>query len=333
MWLAGLVLVAAPLEAQPSAAIVEVRGSAPRLTMTQVMRVGSEDGADAFGRVMDATLDRGGRLLVADDVNHRVAVFSADGKPAGTLGRRGRGPGEMESPWLVATDARDSIFVWDMALARINVYGPDLAFRRSFGTPPHWQISTIRFLADGQLLVAAYGRNEPGTLHILSRTGERQRSFGPRMTGEGLAGFEASLLGGSVDVAGQTIVYSRKSPYELWFFDLDGRVRNRCTGARGWTTQPSAVVQTVEAGSALRWNRFVHSYNVVALGGGMFLNQVLDPAGARTVLDLVTSDCRLLRRTPTAAQMTVTDGVGSRLVTVRNLEYPEVLVYERRVVR
>lgn len=332
-WLAGLMLVAAPLRAQPSTRMVEERGSTARVTLTQAMRVGSLDGPDAFGRIMDATLDRRGRLLVADDLNHRVAVFGPDGRPAGVLGRRGRGPGEMESPWVVATDARDSIFVWDMALARINVYGPDLAFRRGFATPPQWQINTIRFLPDGRLLVAAYGRNEPGTLHVLSRTGERVRTFGPRPSAEGLSGFEGSLLGGSVDVAGDVIVYSAKSPYEIWFFDLDGRVKKRCAGARGWTTQPDDVVRSAGAGRAMRWDRFVHSYNVVALGGGLFINQVFDPAGERTVLDLVTSDCRLLRRAATGARMTVTDGVGSRLVTVRNLEYPEVVVYERRVAR
>ncbi|HYW05585.1 MAG TPA: hypothetical protein VE913_01440, partial [Longimicrobium sp.] len=95
-WLAGLMLMAAPLRAQPSTRIVEERGSTARVTLAQAMRVGSLDGPDAFGWIMDATLDRRGRLLVADDLNHRVAVFGPDGRPAGTLGRRGRGPGEME---------------------------------------------------------------------------------------------------------------------------------------------------------------------------------------------------------------------------------------------
>jgi hypothetical protein len=297
------------------------------------MRVGSIDGPDAFGRVMDATLDRSGRLLVADDLNQRVSVFGPGGRFIGAIGRKGNGPGEFQSPWLVATDARDSIFVWDMGLGRISVFGPNLAFRRSFPTPPQWGITTIRFLPDGRLLVAAYGRNEPGTLHILSRTGQRQRSFGSRPASTDLSGFETSLLGGSVDIVGSTIVYSAKSPYELTFYNLNGQLINRCAGQRGWTTEPRAVVQTTATGSALRWTGFVHSYNVVSVGQGMFLNQILDPTGERTVLDLVTQDCRLLRRTTPSAPLTITDAVGGRLVAVRNLEYPEVLVYQQRVVR
>lgn len=199
--------------------------------------------------------------------------------------------------------------------------------------PPQWSVSSLRFFPDGRLLVAAYGRNEPGTLHILSRTGQRQRSFGPRPNAAGLSGFESSLLGGSVDIAGSIIVYSTKSPYELWFFDLNGRLLNRCAGQRAWTTRPEAVVQTSAAQSQLKWRDFVHSNNVVGLGNGMFLNQVLDPAGERTVLDLVTQDCRLLRRTSPGAPINVTDAVGTQLIAVRNLEYPEVLVYEGRVAR
>jgi hypothetical protein len=325
---------AAQARAQPAArAITQERAAAPRLHMTEVFRVGSADGRDAFGRVMDATLDRRGRLLVADDQNHRVVVFGRDGKFVGYVGRQGNGPGELQAPWLVAACALDSIFVYDNAQARISVFGPDLRYARSFRVPPQWLINGIRFLPDGRLLVAAYGRDEPGTLHVLTRTGQRQRTFGPRPVRRDLAGFEASLLGGNVDVAGRSIVYSAKSPYEVWFFDLDGQARGRCTGPRGWTTDPQSVVRTAGAAVSLDWQRFVHSTNVIALGDGLILNQVLDPGNDRSQLDLVTADCRLLRRTTTDPPMNVRAGVGTRMVGVRNVEYPEVVVYERRIGR
>jgi hypothetical protein len=282
---------------------------------------------------MDATLDGAGRILVADDQSHHVVVFGRDGRYVGTLGRRGRGPGEFESPWRVATDANDSIFVWDVAQARISVFGRDLAFRRGFAVPPHWVVTSIRFLPDGRLLLAAYGRNERGTLHVLSRTGQVQRTFGPGFDAPGLSGFEGSLLGGSAEVTGSGIVYSVKSPYELWFFDLDGTPRSRCQGDRGWTTSPASVVENRGGSTALNWDGYIHSYNVVSLGSGLFLNLVLDPESDRTTMDLVTADCRLLRRTVTQAPLVVMKTSGSRMVAVRNLEYPEVLVYEQRVVR
>ncbi|HEX8245991.1 MAG TPA: 6-bladed beta-propeller [Longimicrobium sp.] len=318
----------------PARPIVTQRAAQPRLQLTEVFRVGSESGAnDAFARVMDATLDHAGRLLVADDQNHRVSVFGPRGQFVGSIGRRGRGPGEMESPWLVAVDARDSIFVWDDALSRISVFGPDLRFRRSFGVPPQWLINGLRFLPDGRLVVAAYGRNEPGGLHVLSRTGRVERTFGPRPPARDLSGFESSLLGGNLDVVGETIVYSVKSPYEVWFFGADGQPRGRCRGPAGWTTDPAAVVRTTANATSLEWQRYVHSENVVALSAGLVLNQILDPVNDRAVLDLLTADCRLLRRTTLDVPLNVTAGVGTRLVAVRNLEYPEVVVYERRIGR
>ena len=334
-----LAAVSLPLHAasaqrpQPAARTITAQQAVrPRLQLTEVFRVGSLSGRnDAFGRVMDATLDHAGRLLVADDQNHRVVVFGRRGEYVGTLGRHGRGPGEMQSPWLVAVDARDSIFVWDNALARVSVFGPDLRFRRSFGVPPQWLINGLRFLPDGRLVVAAYGRNEPGGLHVLSRTGRLERTFGPRPAQRDLAGFEASLLGGNLDVVGRTIVYSVKSPYELWFFDLDGRARGRCAGPPGWTTAPQDVVRTTDESASLEWKKYVHSQGIVALTEALVLNQVLDPVHDRAQLDLVTSDCRLLRRTTTDVPLNVTAGVGTRLVAVRNLEYPEVVVYERRI--
>jgi 6-bladed beta-propeller protein len=330
-----LVLTASVTGAQPSARpIVTERAAQPRLQLTELFRVGSLDGAnDAFARVMDATLDHAGRLLVADDLNHRVAVFDPHGRFVGYIGRHGSGPGEMQSPWAVVADAHDSIWVWDEGLGRISVFSPDLRFRRSFQVPPQWLIDSMRFLPDGRLVVAAYGRNEPGGLHVLSRDGLVERTFGPRPPQRDLAGFEASLLGGNLDVVGGTIVYSVKSPYEIWFFDLSGRARGRCVGSRDWTTAPDDALRTSNNAVQMEWRKYVHSAGVVALTDRLVLNQILDPIRDRAELDLVTADCRLLRRTTTEVPLNVTAGVGQRLVAVRNIDYAEVVVYERRVIR
>jgi hypothetical protein len=338
---AGLALLLAFANAAPvvgqgvsSRPITRAGSDGPTLELRQVVRLGSLDGEhDAFGRVMDAALDRTGRILVADDQSHHVLVFGRDGQYVGTIGRRGRGPGEFESPWRVAVDAQDSIFVWDVAQARISVFGRDLHFARSFGVPPHWVVNSIRFLPDGTLLLAAYGRNERGTLHVVSRTGQVQRTFGPGFNAPSLSGFEASLLGGSVEVTGGGIVYSVKSPYELWFYGLDGTLRSRCEGQREWTTNPAAVVETGGGRTELNWKGYTHSYNVVSLGNGLYLNLVLDPESDRTTMDVITAECQLLRRTVTQAPLMVLRTSGSRMVAVRNLDYPEVLVYEQRIVR
>lgn len=329
-------LAALPIGAQqvPTRWITEVRSDAPVLHLSEVVRLGSLDGPhDAFGRIMDVKLSSSGRILVADDQSRHVVVFGPEGRYIGTMGRKGQGPGEFQSPWQVAADPRDSVFVWDAGLARISVFDPDLQFRRSFRVPPQWVVNGIRFLPDGRLLVAAYGRNEPGALHVLSRSGTWERTFGPRFNAPELSGFESSLLGGTVALAGQSIVYSVKSPYDVWFFDLNGRPLRRCIGRKEWTTQPAEVVEVVGDAAALRWKRYVHSSAVLSLDDDLYLNQVLDPAGDRTYMDVLTADCKLLRRSAFASPIRLTDASGSRLAAVRNLEYPEVLIYEKRVTR
>lgn len=326
---------AIPLASQdvPTRPITEARGVRPRLELHQVRRIGSEAGEhDAFGRIRSVALDSRGRILIADDLNHRIVVFGADGRFAGHAGRKGQGPGELESPWRVVVDARDSIFVWDNANGRVSVFAPDLKFRRSFTLPPQWLVTSIDFLPDGRLVVAAYGKGEPGGLHLLSRVGRRERTFGPRPVQADLRGYEASLLGGSADLAGGTIAYSNKSPYEITFLDTrSGRARSRCTGRREWTTAPTSVVKASGSATAIEWNRFVHSYTIVGLGNELFLNQVIDPIEDRTYFDLLTSDCRLLRRVVFPDPLNVAARAGSRLVAVQNLEYPEVIVYDVRV--
>ena len=336
--LACAALVAAPpIGAHAQVESREIRvgmRDAPVLRLTEVVRLGSLEGPnDAFGRVMDVALDSQGRVLVADDLNHHVAVFEANGRFVGRVGRRGAGPGELESPWKVAVDARDSIFVWDMAHARISVFGPDLVFGRSFRVPSQWSVGSIGFLPDGRLLLAAYGPHTDGTLHVLDRDGHVETTFGPTFTAPDLAGFESSLLGGTVAMLDRGWVYSVRSPYELWFFDPDGSARLRCVGQPDWTTRPAAVVERREGGAALHWTRYMHSYNVVPVADGLVLNLVLDPAGDRAVMDLVSPDCTLLRRTTVPIPVTITAASGTRLAAVRNLEYPEVVVYDQRVER
>ncbi|MEX0909336.1 MAG: 6-bladed beta-propeller [Gemmatimonadaceae bacterium] len=297
--------------------------------------MGSLDGADdSFGRVMSATLDSRGRVLVADDRRHRIAVFGADGRFVQAIGRLGRGPGEFQSPWIVAVDASDSVFVWDTEQSRISVFDPGLTFRRSFRVPPQWLITTLKFLPTGDLLVAAYARGERFGIRILDREGNSVRAFGPVEASTELFGFESSLLGGTLDVTNdELIVYSRKSPYEILVYDLAGRLQSRCTGDRAMTTAPETVVDQQDRGVRLNWRRYVHSSGVVALGAGVFANTISDPVRDTRVVDLLNRNCQLLRRTRLNAPVSIVDRRGSRVVAVSNLEFPEVIVYSMRLNR
>jgi hypothetical protein len=247
------------------------------------------------------------------------------------VGREGAGPGEFANPWLVRVDPTDSLWVWDMAAARISVFAPDLRFRRSFPTPPGWIVNDLAFLPGGDLLAAAFGPGEQRPLQRLRRDGSRVASMGPRLDGARLEGFEASLLGGSTEVENSTVVYSNKSPYELDLYDLSGRPLLRCAGRAEWTTRPGLVVSESGGERHLQWNRYVYVSRVVSAGAGLFLNVIHDPRTNRETLDLLDRQCRLVRRTPLSEPVAIIGRSGTRVVAVRSLEYDEVVVYEMSV--
>jgi len=76
----------------------QVRG-APELTLTEEVRVGTLDGPEELQhfRVSDAAI-REDELWVLDGGDAEVRVYGLDGAYRRTLGRRGEGPGELQSP-------------------------------------------------------------------------------------------------------------------------------------------------------------------------------------------------------------------------------------------
>jgi hypothetical protein len=231
----------------------------------------------------------------------------------------------------VRVDPHDSLFVWDITLARISVFDPQLRYVRGFRTPPQWMVNGIAFLPDGRLVIAAYGSGERHPLHLFDRAGTRLGSFGPTLSADRLGGFERSLLGGDVVIDGQTLVYSNKSPYQVDFYDLAGRLKSRCVGRAAWTTPPADVVVASGDAQTLQWNRYVHATHVIALGSGLYLNVLHDPRTRRDSFDLLTSGCRLVRRTALDTPVIVVARSRTRLAAVRTLDYPEVVVYEMTV--
>ena len=78
--------------------------------------------AGEFNRVEGLGLDAAGRLYVADSCNHRVQVFSPEGKCLRVYGRSGTGLGEMSYPYDVRVDAGGYQFVCEFGNSRIQIF-------------------------------------------------------------------------------------------------------------------------------------------------------------------------------------------------------------------
>lgn len=75
-----------------------------------------------FNRPEGLGMDAADRLYVADSCNHRIQVFSPEGKFLREFGKAGAGPGEMSYPYDVRVDLEGHEFVCEFGNSRIQVF-------------------------------------------------------------------------------------------------------------------------------------------------------------------------------------------------------------------
>ena len=95
-----------------------------------------------------------GEELVADNGNHRVAVFSQDGKLIRTIGSQGTGSWQLRHPTSVAISPDGELYVSDCSNGRVQVLTPQGAYIREFGKGKLSYQHKLLFSADKHVLVA-----------------------------------------------------------------------------------------------------------------------------------------------------------------------------------
>jgi DNA-binding beta-propeller fold protein YncE len=101
---------------------VEGRGSKDDLIRT-FGRPGT--GAAEFNRAEGICVDAQDRIYVADSCNHRIQIFSPDGKFIRQYGHAGSGLGQMSYPYDIKVDVRGYQFVCEFGNSRIQVFDAD----------------------------------------------------------------------------------------------------------------------------------------------------------------------------------------------------------------
>ena len=85
-------------------------------------RIGSVDDPDhIFNPVTHMALGPDGLLYTTHAGEGTVRRWTADGVPAGSLGRRGEGPGEFQYPFGLGFFG-DSLWVWDVVAVRVSYF-------------------------------------------------------------------------------------------------------------------------------------------------------------------------------------------------------------------
>ncbi|HWH68901.1 MAG TPA: ABC transporter permease subunit, partial [Candidatus Sulfotelmatobacter sp.] len=79
-------------------------------------------GPGAFNRPEGLCVDTQDRVYVADSCNHRIQVFSREGRFLRAYGKPGRGKGELSYPYDICVDAAGRQYVCEFGNSRIQVF-------------------------------------------------------------------------------------------------------------------------------------------------------------------------------------------------------------------
>jgi hypothetical protein len=98
------------------------------MTLGKMGQPGS--GPEQFFCPADVITGTDGTIYVSDGhegdhPNGRVHMFTKDGKPIKTFGKKGKGPGEFASPHTMAWDSQGRLFIGDRSNGRIQIFDKD----------------------------------------------------------------------------------------------------------------------------------------------------------------------------------------------------------------
>ena len=121
-------------------------------------KIGSVDDPDyIFNPILRMALGPDGLLYTLHEGEGTIRRWTADGAPAGTLGRKGEGPGEFQYPYGVGFFG-DSLWVWDFLASRVSYFDLEGAFvgsvsvRAARGSPDEPAARPVAPLRDGSFM-------------------------------------------------------------------------------------------------------------------------------------------------------------------------------------
>ena len=107
-----------------------------------------------FSRINDIAVDNDGNIYVIEGASAHIRVFNENGNYLTTMGRRGQGPGEMQTPIYIHISSQNEVIVHDYRAQRLIYFSSDGKFlsQKSTATTRNFFIP-IKINTHGNLIV------------------------------------------------------------------------------------------------------------------------------------------------------------------------------------
>jgi DNA-binding beta-propeller fold protein YncE len=295
-------------------ASVETRAYRAAITVGQE---GREMGQ--FRQPGGVVVDQDARIYVADTYNHRVQVFTGDGRFLRTFGAEGSQPGELLRPKGLAWGPNGLLYVADTGNHRIQAFdraGNVVLSLGSFGTQP------AQFNAPEGIAVDAEQQ-----LYIADTQNHRVQKLAPdgsfRLSWGGSGSGKGELLGPSdvaVDRAGQVLVADTQNHrvqvfagdgHYLWEIGKAGRGPAEFDAPRGIAIDDQGYIYVTDTGNGRvqifdRAGQYVAQVGHLGKGPGEFYSPAalwIDSQQTLYVADTVHHQVQILTYFPALARL------------------------------
>lgn len=167
-----------------------------------------------FGSIAGMIQGPDGRIFVSDDINVAVFAIQPGGSAVQQVARRGRGPGEVQTPSLMARTPDGHIALWDIGHNVLLVL--DGAFREIARVRPEFGVYNPKgfaVLPDGSFVLSGGSFRSRFGIHLFSNEGKHVDSWFPPPDVESQSA-RIHLAGAAVTSVGDgTLLFTRPAPH------------------------------------------------------------------------------------------------------------------------
>jgi hypothetical protein len=210
-----------------------LHGEPSKMTIKKELVIGKKQGRDEylFSNIKGIAVDDTGKIFVLDSKRILIRVFDKSGNHLRTIGKKGQGPGELQTPQHIFTTHQGEIMIEDHSPRQFVFYTLDGQFLRNVSFARVF-IFTTGIDSDGNLIGIVQTPGPKGSVQVLKRYSpelEYLHTLGYSLEGDrSTYNYFRPWLRWSV-YKGNHIIFSFSEKYELLIYDEKGKLSKKIT--------------------------------------------------------------------------------------------------------